>query len=217
MTDSPNIAVIGSGSFGTAIANLLAENQSVYLYVRRYSNFERIVESRTSYGQTLHERVVPINHLQQAIENCHTLFPMVPSSNFRGLMKVMAPFLHPNQIIIHGVKGLDIYPIKLAGLDDIDAEHVHSMSEVIRQETVIMRCGCISGPNLSKELAAGDPAGAVIASPFDEVIEEGIKLIRSHRFQVYGSHDLRGIELAGVLKNIIAIASGHHRWIRIWK
>jgi ATP-binding protein involved in chromosome partitioning len=68
--------------------------------------------------------------------------------------------------------------------------------------------GCLAGPNLSKELADRQPAATVIASPFDEVISLGKKLLRNDRFQVYGNNELIGVELAGVLKNIIAIASG---------
>ena len=82
------------------------------------------------------------------------------------------------------------------------------MSEVIKQESVVVRVGCMAGPNLASELVTGHPAATVIASPFNEVISEGKALLRSENFQVYGNTDLKGVELCGVLKNIIAIASG---------
>ncbi len=82
------------------------------------------------------------------------------------------------------------------------------MSEVIREESVAVRVGCMAGPNLAKELSDGQPGATVIASRFHEVIHEGQRLLRNDRFQVYGSSDMIGIELCGVLKNIIAIASG---------
>jgi glycerol-3-phosphate dehydrogenase (NAD(P)+) len=82
------------------------------------------------------------------------------------------------------------------------------MSEVIREETSVVRIGCLAGPNLASEIKEGKPAATVIASKFDEVIELGQKTIRSVRFQTYGSNDIFGIELAGVLKNYIAIATG---------
>ena len=82
------------------------------------------------------------------------------------------------------------------------------MSDVILQETIVKRVGCLSGPNLSKELADKQPAATVVASLFDEVIREGQFAIRSKRFQVYGSNDIRGVELGGVLKNTMAIAAG---------
>jgi glycerol-3-phosphate dehydrogenase (NAD(P)+) len=82
------------------------------------------------------------------------------------------------------------------------------MSEVIRQETSVIRSGCLAGPNLAKEILEGQPAATVIASEFDEVIEMGRSVLAGSRFIVYGSYNLKGIELAGALKNIIAIASG---------
>ena len=82
------------------------------------------------------------------------------------------------------------------------------MSEVIVQETLAVRVGCLAGPNISKELSHGQPAATVIASKYNEVIQEGQRLLRSEKFQVYGNSDIIGVELSGVLKNIIAIAAG---------
>lgn len=90
----------------------------------------------------------------------------------------------------------------------IKRSQILTMSEVILQETVAVRVGCLAGPNLSKELAQGQPAATVIASKYNEVILEGQSLLRSEKFQVYGNSDIIGVEISGVLKNIIAIASG---------
>jgi glycerol-3-phosphate dehydrogenase (NAD(P)+) len=79
---------------------------------------------------------------------------------------------------------------------------------VICEESVVVRVGCLAGPNLAKELALRQPGATVVASHFNEVIQIGKKLLRNDRFQVYENHDLVGVELAGVIKNIIAIASG---------
>ena len=82
------------------------------------------------------------------------------------------------------------------------------MTEIIIEETVVLRVGCLSGPNLAMELAQGLPAATVVASRFEEVVRQGQMALRSHRFRVYSSDDLRGVELAGVLKNIMAIGAG---------
>ena len=82
------------------------------------------------------------------------------------------------------------------------------MSEVISEESVVVRVGCLAGPNLAKELSQRQPGATVVASHFQEVIQTGKRLLRNDRFQVYENHDLVGVEIAGVLKNIIAIASG---------
>ena len=108
-------------------------------------------------------------------------------------------------------KGLDVQLPEgetLESMRYLDRTMVKTMSEVIQEESVVVRVGCLAGPNLSRELAERQPGATVIASPFQEVINTGKKLLRNERFQVYENNDLVGVELAGVLKNIIAIAAG---------
>jgi glycerol-3-phosphate dehydrogenase (NAD(P)+) len=127
------------------------------------------------------------------------------------MMKKLSPYLHPYHILIHGTKGLDITLPKgqtIETVTKLNRDNVKTMSEVIREESVVVRVGCLAGPNLSKELASRHPAATVIASPFNEVLSIGKRLLRNDRFQVYGNNEMIGVELAGVLKNIIAIASG---------
>lgn len=199
------VGVVGAGSFGSVVANILAENTSVLLYARRPEVVEEMTETRMRSGYKLHERVEPTNDLEYLLGKCHVIFPIVSSSGFRETISDLAPFLHPYHMLIHGTKGLDIKE-KTDG--PLTRGHVRTMSEVIREESVVVRIGCLAGPNLSRELAEGQPAATVVASHFDEVIQTGQKLLRTHRFQVYGNSDLIGVELCGVLKNIIAIASG---------
>jgi glycerol-3-phosphate dehydrogenase (NAD(P)+) len=90
----------------------------------------------------------------------------------------------------------------------ISRENVRTMSEVIQEESAVVKVGCLAGPNLAREIADQHPAATVVASRFESVISEGQKLLRNDRFQVYGNNDLMGIELTGVLKNIIAIGAG---------
>ncbi len=205
------IGVIGSGSFGSAVANILAQNRDVVLYARKPEVVQEMLLTRTSSDIPLNDRVTPTNDLELVASNCDIIFPIVPSSNFRDLMRQLSPFLHPYHILIHGTKGLDISLPKGMTLQDetlLTRENVKTMSEVIREESVVVRVGCMAGPNLARELGAGQPAATVIASQFNEVVHEGQRLLRNDLFQVYGSSDLIGVELCGVLKNIIAIASG---------
>lgn len=201
------VGVFGAGSFGTAVANLLARNTDVLLYARNPSSIQTTPQGKVSAGQRLHERVTVTHELDALPKACNILFPIVPSSSFRSLMKDLAPYLRPYHMMIHGTKGLDLQ------LDEdpnapLTRANVFTMSEVIKQETVVVRVGCMAGPNLASELSTGHPAATVIASPFNEIVEQGKALLRSENFQVYGNSDLRGVELCGVLKNIIAIASG---------
>ena len=205
------VGVIGAGSFGTAIANVLAENQPVLLYVRNVEKMKVIEDARECKGQKLNDHITLTNDLPSFFEECILIYPMVDSQNFREMCKSMRPYLRPDHVLIHGTKGLSVNPPE--GYETMEnptlkREHIHTMTEVIRQETNVLRVGSLSGPNLSKELAAKKPAATVIASRFSEVIELGKLSLKNNRFRVYGSHDVLGVELAGVLKNIMAIASG---------
>ena len=210
-TSNNPIGVVGAGSFGTAIANILAENNDVLLYSRTNTVVEQITKTRKNLGQTVHERVTAIHDLEQIGNNCNVIFPIVPSANFRDMMRNLAPYLKPYHVLIHGTKGLDINlpeGYKVTARSPLTREHVRTMSEVITEESSVVRVGALAGPNLSKEMAARQPAASVVASHFDEVINAGQKLLKSDRFLIYGSNDLIGIELCGVLKNIIAVGAG---------
>ena len=127
-------------------------------------------------------------------------------------MKEFSPFLHPYHTMIHGTKGLDVTLPEGMTIDNNNVEfnrdNVKTMSEVIRDESVVVRIGCLAGPNLAKEIYNKQPAATVVASSFDSVIKEGQRQLKSDLFQVYGNKDLIGIELTGVLKNIIALSCG---------
>ncbi len=211
MSEKYSVGVIGAGSFGTAVANLLAENSHVYLYSRRPDYVEQMEQTRSSSGQALHQNITPVHDIGRVAKECYVLFPIVSSDGFKDTIRTMSPFLRPDHILIHGTKGLALKKKGLEKLKEksrISGKNVLTMSQLIRRESVVVRIGCLAGPNLAREIAQGFPAATVIASRFDEVIHEGHRLLTSPRFQVYGSHDIVGVELAGVLKNILAIGSG---------
>ena len=201
-----NIGIIGSGSFGRAIAQLVSENaQSLRLYARRPEVLQAI-DQRQGEFRDLAPQVQACDNLQELAENCDLIFPMIPSQHFRSMMRDLSPFLQPYHILIHGTKGFDT---SLAPKDKpLSLSEIRSMSQVIMEESIVCRVGCLSGPNLAAELLAGLPAATLIASRFREVIKIGQKALRSSRFQVYGIEDITGAELAGALKNIIALAAG---------
>lgn len=202
------VGVIGSGSFGVTVSTLLSSNVDVLLFTRRASVADAINNNHHYLGYDLNPRVRATNRPEDIAEQCKLIFPVIPSKSFRAVMKTFGPLLNPGHILIHATKGLDWD-------DSIDqsngnpfAAKVSTMSDVIRQESTVVRIGAMSGPNLAKEILDGQPAGTVIASEFDEVILAGRKALKSKRFYVFGSHDLKGAELAGAFKNIIAVASG---------
>ncbi len=210
-SNKKSVGVIGIGSFGAAIANLLAEKNSVIVYARDLEVVEEINVQHTAKGRTLAPNIGATNDPQLLSESCDTLFPMISSSGFKEVMGLFAPFLHPYHYLIHGTKGLvlNLPPGKtLDNVTKLGRENLRTMSEVIQNETVVVRVGCLAGPNLAKELAQKQPAATVVASRYNEVILEGQRLLRGDNFQVYGNSDIIGVELSGVLKNIIAIAAG---------
>ncbi len=209
--DKACYGVIGAGSFGTAIANILAANGNVLVYTRNQAVFDCIKNGEMHRNHILPPNVYPTMLLEEVCQKCQLIFPVVPSSNFREMMRNAAPHLKPNHILIHCTKGLNV---ELPDGRDYEVgtplrkDAICTMSRIIREESLVMRIGCLSGPNLAKELAEGQLAATVIASRFDEVIHKGQNALKSDRFRVYGSSDVLGVELAGVLKNIMAIAAG---------
>ncbi len=205
------VGVIGGGSFGTTMANLLAANRKVILYDHNPDNIARLRETRAFKGRSLDANIDLTSEIGRIPHECNVIFPVVPSAYFRNMLRAMAPHLTPAHLMIHATKGLHVDLPEGKKLEDISRLHrdqVFTMSELIRKETSIVRVGCVAGPNLAAEIAENQPAATVVASHFDEVIREGQSALRSSMFRVHGNHDLFGIELAGVLKNIMAIASG---------
>ena len=210
MSKAEPVGVIGAGTFGTAMANLLAYNTDVLVYSRNPEQAERMNRERFRFGVPLHERITVVSDIAQVAERCQLLFPIVPSNNFREMMRSITDHLRPSHVLIHGTKGLD-----LTGLTDdeirskgVERRNVHTMTDVIRQESVVVRVGALTGPNLARELLDGQPSASVIASKFDEVINRAKVVLKSSQLHVFGTHDLLGAELAGVLKNVIALGSG---------
>lgn len=205
------VGVIGGGSFGTAIANILAENNLVLFYIRNPETIKKIKETGVHRGHQISNNIEITNDPAYLCENCTLIYPMVDSKSFRKMCQQFNPLLKPQHVVIHGTKGLSVTPpedFDKMDVPKLSREHIHTMTEVIRQETNVLRVGCLSGPNLSAELAQKKPAATVVASRFDEVIEMGKETIRTDAFRVYSSDDVLGVELAGVLKNVMAIASG---------
>lgn len=207
--DKP-VGVIGGGSFGTAIAMLLSYNSDVIMYARKPEVAEAINQGMPRHGVQLSPRVRATTDPAELAEQCQVLFPVVPSGAFRGMMRTLAPHLHPYHIIIHATKGFDLNGIAEDDIAELGIvrKQVNTISELIRQESVVVRIGCLSGPNLAAEILEGQPTATLIASKFNEVIQIGKAKLSSPAFHVFGSSDLLGAELAGALKNTIALGSG---------
>ncbi len=203
------VGVIGTGSFGTAVSLLLSKNSDVLCFSRDADVVRQINSGFSRKKITLPSNIRATQSPEELVHACRIIFPVVSSQAFRNAIRLFSPYLGPQHILIHGTKGFDISAdISLTKTKRLTRSDVHTMTEVIKQETVVIRIGCLSGPNLAKEILDGQPTATVLASPFDEVIRLGRKYLSSNQFFVFGSHDIKGAEIAGSLKNIIAIGSG---------
>lgn len=204
------VGIIGAGSFGTAMANLLALNTEVLVYSRNPELVERLSKDRFRFGVPLHERVTLTNDFARVAEHCQLIFPIVPSNAFRTMMRQITHHLEPRHVLIHGTKGFDLTEVAVGDIPGtgLSRRHVHTMTEVITAESPVVRVGALTGPNLARELLDGQPSASVIASKFDEVVRRASVVLGSQQLHVFHTHDLLGAELAGVLKNVIALGSG---------
>ncbi len=214
------VGVVGAGSFGSAIGNLLARNVDVLLYSRQPELVETINSRHTNFGVTLSPRIRATSHIEEVAAHCRLIIPVVPSTGFRDMMRRLGPHLRPYHMLIHATKGFDLHHTPSSGNIEnvvVTRENVSTMSEVILQESAVVRVGCLSGPNLASEIMNGQPTATVIGSRFNEVIRMGQKALSGPSFHVFGSNDILGAELAGALKNMIAIGSGILRGVGLGK
>lgn len=195
-----HVGVIGGGSWGTTISNIIGENNYKVIHWLRDQNVVDIINSEHENSKylpdfKLSKNITATTSLSDVAMACRIIFFVVPSHGFREVAYELGNFINGEHIIIHGTKGLEQITFK-------------RMSTIIGEETCCRRIGVLSGPNLAKEIMKRQPSGSVVASSFEEVITEARKILNNSYFSVYGSKDIIGAELGGVFKNIIAIASG---------
>lgn len=200
MSGSHRVAVLGGGSFGTVIANIIAANgHAVSLWMRNGERADIINESREnpSYlpGYVLHPQLQATIDLEASISGADIVFVAVPSKSCRDVARQMADCIDPQAMVISTTKGIEPDGFRL-------------MSQVLAEELPTNPLGVLSGPNLAKEIAAGQLTGTVIASEHDALKEEIQTLLHSPSLRVYSSDDMYGVELGGALKNVYAIMAG---------
>ncbi len=197
------IAVVGSGSWGTALAHILGEKgYAVDLWVRRTELANQIREDKEnkSYlpGVKLSEHIFPSTDLEQVIANKEIIIIAVPSRAVKEITKRIAPLLSENAIIINTAKGLG-------------SEETALLSQVIATEAKLdyqTRMVSLSGPNHAEEISRGVPSATVVASLSLQTAEKVQNILMTDKLRVYTNLDLTGVEVGGALKNIIAIGAG---------
>jgi glycerol-3-phosphate dehydrogenase (NAD(P)+) len=194
------VAVIGGGSFGTVIANIIAlNNNDVHFWMRSEEIAAEVNERHENPqylpGYALSDRVVATHDMEAAVSGATVIFVAVPSTSFRHVVKQLVPYASAEAMLISTTKGIEAGTFML-------------MSQILAEESPGSRIGVLSGPNLAKEIAKGHLTGTVIASSDEEVRERIKELLKSGHFRVYTNDDMFGVELGGSLKNIYAIIAG---------
>lgn len=201
MTPKPPIAVLGAGSWGTALAILAGSNgHAVRLWghdAARLERLEREHENRDYLPGIRFPEALRTQSDIGALVSAHSrLLVVVPSHAFRATLERLTPHLQSGAVLAWATKGLEPGSGKL-------------LSEVARELLGTKAAlAVISGPTFARELASGLPTAFTVAAERSEVAEEVAGWFRNERVRVYTSDDLAGVQLGGAIKNVIAIAAG---------
>ncbi|CAG8870989.1 Glycerol-3-phosphate dehydrogenase [NAD(P)+] [Pseudomonas fluorescens] len=199
MTEQQPVAVLGGGSFGTAVANLLAENG---IPVRQWMRDPVQAEAMRTHrenprylkGIRLQAMVEPVNDLLATLQACSLVFVALPSSALRSVLAPHAELLR-SKGLVSLTKGIEAQSFKL-------------MSQILEEIAPEARIGVLSGPNLAREIAEHALTATVVASEDDELCQRVQAVLHGRTFRVYASADRFGVELGGALKNVYAIIAG---------
>ena len=196
---SMRVAVIGAGSWGTTVASVVAPNASTVLWARNAELVAAMSSTRRN-DRYLPDAPLPDNleftaSLKEAVSSADVVVMGVPSHGFRDVVSEAAQFVRPWVPVVSLSKGLERSSLK-------------RMSEVVADEMPGHPVAVLTGPNLAKEIMAGQPAAAVVAIDDTTIAQELQKVFSRPALRVYTNPDVVGSEIAGVAKNVIAIASG---------
>jgi glycerol-3-phosphate dehydrogenase (NAD(P)+) len=198
---SSNVAVIGAGSWGTALATLLAGNGHSTTIWSRGNEVADLINNKHENrvylpGIKLHQGLRATTDLATAVSQAEYVVMVVPSHAMRETMEQAAPFLVGGPTVVSASKG-------------IEDESCKTMFQVIEDCGVSAdRIGVISGPSFAAELASGQPTVVVAAAETQSAAELIQSLFASQALRVYSSTDVVGVEIGGVVKNVMAIATG---------
>jgi len=194
-----SVAVIGGGSWGTTVAHLAAHQVPTVLWARREELAAEVNERHSNErylpGYELHPALRSTTDLVEAVEQADVIVMGVPSQGFRSALELVAPHVRAWVPVVSLTKGLE-QGTRLR------------MTQLINQVLPGHPAAVLTGPNLAKEILAGHAAAAVIATP-DPVVADCLqRIFHMNLFRIYTNPDVIGCEIAGALKNVIAIAAG---------
>jgi glycerol-3-phosphate dehydrogenase (NAD(P)+) len=200
---SERVAVIGSGSWGTALADLLAATGVPTVVWSYEADVAESIEREHRNHRYLSEveldpRLRATADLEAAVQGASVVVSVSPSHVVRGVMGSAARGLAPDAVVVSASKGIENDTLKT--MDEV-------LADVLPRE-VAARTVFLSGPSFALEVAQRQPTAVTVASRDEAAAERAQALFQTPEFRVYTSPDVPGVELGGALKNVIAIAAG---------
>lgn len=195
------IAILGAGSWGGALALYLSRRgQPVRLWTIESDHIALMLAERTNNrylpGHPFPDSLQPFEQLEEAIEGVENILVAVPSVGFRATLSSIKPLLLPSANVLWVTKGIDPKTGQL----------LHEVTHDILGDK--HSYGALSGPSFALEVAAGLPTAVVVASHDAQFSQAVINRFNSPIFRVYSSTDITGVEIGGIVKNVLAIATG---------
>ena len=194
-----SITIIGSGSWGVALGVYLSKlGHNIKMW--SFSQEENDEINNQKICRYLPEVKIPDNikctmDFEEALKDSKLILHVTPSKFVRNTVKKYEKFIKPDQILVMCSKG-------------IEAETNKTMDEVVKEEIPDVKFGVLSGPSHAEEVSENVPTALVIASEHNDVIEYVNKIFRSKTMRIYHIRDVKGAEIGGALKNIIAFCAG---------
>jgi glycerol-3-phosphate dehydrogenase (NAD(P)+) len=196
---SDRVAVIGAGSWGTAVGTIVGATHAATLWVRSPELASDMARTRCNDkylpGVPLPEGLTVTASLDEALQGANIVFMAVPSHGFRGVLTAMRPLAGGIEAVVSLAKGIEM------GTN-------LRMSEVVADVLPDIPAGVLTGPNLAREVAQGHPAACVVALADEELARRVQALVHTRTFRTYMGTDVIGCEIAGATKNVMAIAAG---------
>ncbi len=197
------VAVLGAGSWGTALAKLVADKGvPTTLWARRPEQAEAISRERENAtylpGATLPETLHATASLAEAMADATVVLSVVPTHGLRTVWKQAAKLLAPDVPVVSATKGIENDSLKL----------VTEILEDLLPEANRGRLLALGGPSFAKEVARGVPTAVTLAGQDMDTVRRVQRLLTTERFRAYATEDVVGVELGGALKNVVAIAAG---------
>ncbi|MCF6289488.1 MAG: NAD(P)-dependent glycerol-3-phosphate dehydrogenase [Desulfobacterales bacterium] len=204
MVPVEGVAVIGAGSWGTALTKPLAENGGpVFLWGHRPEFVEQLRRDRQNKaylpGYRFVDRITPLADLKGAVSGCRLVVMVVPSHVYRSVFRQLVPHLGAGAYVLSAAKGIE---------NETQATMTQVMEEELAGRENDFQLGVLSGPSFAREVVQGTPTAVTVAARTLAAARYFQKAFSTEKFRVYASTDVIGLELGGALKNIVAIAAG---------